>query len=536
MTGVWSAILWAAALRIAVPDPAAVRIGRIRIESNDVFSADEASKGWIYRAANSIHIETRPSFLREQLLFQEGDPLDIALLAETERNLRALPFIKSASVIASAPHDGVSDVLVVTQDAWTTEPGGSFGSKGGRTTYSFELTETDLLGRGQLLSFAYAQETERTTRSIVFEDPYLFRPFWRTRIFLADNSDGRQRQFELARPFYSFSTRWSADGLVSRVAQEDKLHAGGEEVDRFRQEHHETLGSYGAALSASELQADRLTGGVDFVDDTFSPLPDQIQKVPAPRKFRYVFASFEHVESAFETLNYVNRDSRYEDFNLAPRIFVRGGFSPSAFGAPANSAAASAEWSGGILFSDDSFVQADVLASSRFDGGPQNTIFSTFAGYVHRFRLTRIPQTFVTRVQFDRAWRLDPEVQFEASGATGLRGYRLHAMTGDKRVLVNVEQRFFSEREYLQLFSPGAVVFVDAGTAVPRQTGLTFSQIKEDAGVGLRIAIARAGGNNILRIDVAYPFQRDAQGRRGLLVSFSSSQAFTFRRTSPSGD
>jgi hypothetical protein len=523
-------------LRIAVPDAAAVRIGRIRIESNDVFSAEEASKGWVYRAANSIHIETRPSFLREQLLFKEGDPLDIALLAETERNLRALPFIKSASVTASAPHDGVSDVLVVTQDAWTTEPGGSFGSKGGRTTYSFELTETDLLGRGQLLSFAYAKETERTTRSILFQDPYLFRPFWKGRVYLADNSDGRQREFELARPFYSFSARWSADGLVSRIAQEDKLYADGEEVDRFRHEHQEALASYGAALSATELQADRVTGGIDFVDDTFSPLPDQPQTVPDPRKFRYVFAAYEHVESAFETLNYVNRDSRYEDFNLAPRIFVRGDFSPTAFGAPANSAAASVEFSGGILFSDDSFAQGDVLAQSRFDGGPQNTIASAFVGYVRRFRLTRIPQTFVARVQYDHSWRLDPEIQFEASGATGLRGYRLHAMTGDRRLLVNVEQRFFSEREYLQLFSPGAVVFVDAGTAVPRQTGLTFSQIKADAGFGLRIAIARAGGNNILRIDVAYPFQRDAQGRKGLLVSFSSSQAFTFHRTSPSGE
>ncbi|HET9793810.1 MAG TPA: hypothetical protein VFS34_05050 [Thermoanaerobaculia bacterium] len=532
----WNAILWAAVLRIAAPDASVVRVGTIRIESNDVFSADEASKGWVYRAANAIHIETRQSFLREQLLFREGDPLDIALLAETERNLRALPFIKTASVTASAPHDGVSDVLVVTQDAWTTEPGGSFGSKGGRTTYSFELTETDLLGRGQLLSLAYAKETERTTRSILFQDPYLFRPFWKGRIFLADNSDGRQREFELARPFYSFSAPWSADALVSRLEQEDKLYANGETATVFRQTHQELLASYGRALQSSELEANRLTGGIDFLEDSFSPIPEQPQAVPAPRKFRYLFATFEHVENAFETLNYVNRDSRYEDFNLGSRIFARAAFSPAAFGAPANSAAGALEWSGGVLFSDDAFAQADVFVESRFDGGPQDTILSTFAGYVRRFRLTRIPQTFVARVQFDRGWRLDPEIQFEASGATGLRGYRLHAMTGDKRLLVNVEQRFFSEREYLQLFSPGAVVFVDAGTAVPRQTSLTFSQIKADAGIGLRIAIARAGGNNILRIDVAYPFQRDAQGRKGLLVSFSSSQAFTFHRTSASGE
>ncbi|HET7451177.1 MAG TPA: hypothetical protein VFL12_00415 [Thermoanaerobaculia bacterium] len=532
----WNAILWTLALRIAVPESPAVRIGTIRIESNDVFTAEEAAKGWFYRAANAIHIETREDFLRKELLFREGDALDIARLAETERNLRALPFIKSASVTASKPHDGVVDVLVVTQDAWTTEPGGSFGSKGGKTTYSVELTETDFLGRGQLLSFSYAQETERTIRSLEFRDPYLFRPFWTGRLYLAENSDGRQRELEIARPFYAFSAPWSADGLYSRLAQEDKLYADGEESAVFRQEHDETVASYGRALQARELQALRLTGGVDFVEDKFSPLPDETPLVPGDRKFRYVFGAVEFVQSAFETLNYVNRDSRYEDFNLGPRLFVRGGYSPEAFGAPANSAQGEVEVSGGARFDDDSFAQADLLASSRFEGGPQNTVLSVFAGYVHRFRLARTPQTFVGRIQVDRAWKLDPEVQFEASGATGLRGYRLHAMTGDRRVLLNLEQRFFSEREYLQLISPGAVAFVDAGTAVPRDQALTWSQMKVDAGVGLRIAIARAGGNNILRIDVAFPFQKDAQGRRGPLVSFSSSQAFTFRRTSPTGE
>ena len=537
----WNALVWAAALGLAspsaAPDASAIRVGTIRIESNDVFTPDEASRGWFYRAANSIHLPTRTSFLRKQLLFQEGDVLNIAQLAETERNLRALPFIKSASVTASAPHDGVSDVLVVTQDAWTTEPGGSFGSKGGRTTYSFEFQETDLLGTGRSLSFSYDKGTERTTRSVVFQDPYVFRPFWRSKVLLADNSDGRQRQFEIARPFYSFRAPWSADALVSRLAEEDKIYRDGRTFSAFQHERHETLVSYGRALESGEFRAQRLTGGIDFMHDAFNVLPGKPDGViPGRRDFRYVFATYELIENAYETLNYVNRDSRYEDFNLAPRLFARVGVSPVALGAPVNSAFVEGQWSGGIRIDDDAFAQTDVDAQSRFASGPENTIVSLFAGYVRRFRLSRMPQTFVARIQVDRGWRLDQDVQFEASGATGLRGYRLHAMTGNKRILVNVEQRFFSEREYLQLFSPGAVVFVDAGEAAPPGTPLAFSRLKADAGVGLRIAIARAGGNNILRIDVAYPFQADARGRRGPLVSFSSSQAFSFRRTSALGD
>ena len=532
-------VLWSAlAMKSAAESADSVRVGVIQIESNDVFTAEEAAKGWFYRLANRIHIETKDSFLRKQLLFHEGDVLDIAKLAETERNLRALPFIKSASVVASAPHDGVSDVLVVTQDSWTTQPGGSLGSKGGKTTYSVEFQETDLLGLGKSISVAYDQGSERTTRSILFQDPYLFAPFFRGKLLYADNSDGRQREIEVSRPFYSFLTPWSADLSLEHVAEQEKLYEDEEDVSTYRHEHRDRLYSYGHAIDARESEALRWTAGVEILDDDFTPIgggPSLI--LPDRRSFRYIFATYEAVGNSFATLNYINRDSRYEDFNLAPRLFIKAAYSPEWLGAPANGAYAETDLSGGISFGDDAFAQAEIDAQSRFQQGPQNTIVSAFVGYARRFRDATPLQTFVARAQYDQAWRLDKDVQFAADALTGLRGYRLHAWTGDKRLIVNVEQRFFSEREILQLVSPGAVIFFDSGAAVPAGESLwSRSQFHSDAGVGLRFAIARAGGNNILRVDFAYPFDRDPRGRRGPLISFSSSQAFSFERISPSGN
>ena len=531
---VWSLV--AAGGAAAVPGP--VRIGAVRIESNNVFSPEEAAKGWFYRLANRIHIETKDGFLRKQLLFREGDVLDIAKLAETERNLRALPFIKSASVVASAPVDGVSDVLVVTQDAWTTQPGGSFGSKGGKTTYSLEFQETDLLGWGKSISVSYDQGSDRTTRSILYQDPYLFSPFWRGKLLYADNSDGRQRALELSRPFYSFQAPWSADLLLEHLAEREKLYQDGETLSTFNHEHRDRLYSYGRAIEAKESEARRWTAGVEIVDDDFKAIDGEAAPIiPDRRSFRYVYATYEAVGNAFATLNYINRDSRYEDFNLAPRVFVKAAYSPTWLGAPANSTFFEVNASGGYSFGDDSFAQAEVDAQSRFQSGAQNGIVSAFVGYARRFRDVSPLQTFVARAQYDQGWRLDGDVQFAADAFSGLRGYRLHSWEGDRRFVANVEQRFFSEREFLQLVSPGAVVFFDTGAAVPHGTPLwSFSQFHSDAGIGLRLAIARAGGNNILRIDLAYPFDKDPRGRHGLLISFSSSQAFTFRRSSPSGD
>ncbi len=104
-----AALLFAASIAYA---QSPLRIGKITIEPLDVYSPIEAEHGSLYRLADRLHIETRRSVIREFLLFREGDAYQPERLEETERNLRALSFLKSASVTASAPHDGVVDVRV----------------------------------------------------------------------------------------------------------------------------------------------------------------------------------------------------------------------------------------------------------------------------------------------------------------------------------------------------------------------------------------------------------------------------------------
>jgi len=513
-----------------------VHIGEIRVESQNVFSSSEAAKGWFYRLANSIHIRTREKFLRQQLLFHEGDILDVAVLAETERNLRSLPFIKSASVTASVPRNGIADVLVITQDAWTTQPGGSFGSKGGRTTYSVELQETDFLGTGRSIAVSYEHGAERNSRSLEISDPYLFHPFWRGRLFLASNSDGRQRDIEIRRPFYSFTTPWSASGELAELASTEKIYLDGRVESTFRAVRRERSIEYGRAIRASETHAVRLSAGFDSIDSEFSASERKPSPIlPDRREFRYLYAAYESVGNDFVTMNHVNQGSRYEDFNLAPRLFVKGGYSPAFLGAPRNSGSLEVGTSGGVSFDEGSFAQAEVFLESRVGGGLDNTIVSGFFGYVNKYQMLGTDQTFVARIQADRGWHLDADRQFAADGATGMRGYRLHAMTGNRRALLNLEDRWDSRREVLQLVSPGAVVFLDAGTAVADSRPMRWTDVRVDAGVGLRFGIARAGRNNIIRIDLAYAFNADPAGRKGFLVSFSSSQAFSFRRTGFAG-
>ncbi|MEO8188920.1 MAG: hypothetical protein ABI682_01155 [Acidobacteriota bacterium] len=526
IVGILLAAALAAAQEPAAEEFSAPRIGEIRVRALDVYSPEEAARGWLYRTANAVRFQTAEAVIRKFLLFREGDALDPARLAETERNLRALPFLKAASVRALASHDGVADVEVVTQDSWTTQPGLSLGGKGGATTYGFDLQEKDFLGTGRQIALGYDKGTERTNRVIEYTDPYLFGAYWKGDFAYSSNSDGTESRVFVGRPFVSFIDRWAADGLFDRLTLNARIFADGETLSRYRQRHQEVMAHYGIALEAGDARARRLVFGFHGYDDRFDLLKTSPSGLlPADRRFRFLTVGYEDVRNAYLKLNYINRDVRYEDFNLGRRIGAEIGLSPSGFGGANTTGVLRLELAQGWRVSDESFLTARLAYETRWDGAPANEIVSGSVFFAHKFRGAPL-ETFVSRLVVDRGWNLDRDVQFFADGQNGLRGYRLYAFEGDKRIVWNAEQRFFVGREFLQLFSPGAAIFFDTGAATPPGQPLRLGDFKSDVGVGLRIAITRAATNSVLRFDLAYALNPDPRGRRGFLVSFSSGQVF----------
>ncbi len=520
-------MLAALAAGSARADEGRPRVGAIRVRALDVFSPEEASRGWLYRTANAVRFQTREAVIRRFLLFREGEPFDPARLEETERNLRALPFLKAATVTAGPPNDGVVDVEVVTQDAWTTEPGISFGGKGGATTYGFVLKEKDFLGSGRQIAISYDKDIERTNRSVRYVDPYLFGPYWLGDFAYSDNSDGSETRAAVVRPFVSFVDRRSSQALYDHLSLNDRIFANGETFSRYRLRHDEVTLRQAWAVDASNTRARRISVGFEALDDRFSLLETSPSPViPDDRRFRYVTVGYQDVSNDFLKLNYVNRDARFEDFNLGRNIVVDVGVSPAAFGVDRTTERLRVALEKGWRLGVGSFLSAAVSYRTRWDGSPQNEILSGRVLFVRKFEQVRPLQTFVSRLTFDRGWNLDRDIQFFADGDNGLRGYRLYAFEGDKRVIFNAEQRFFVAREFLQLFSPGAAIFFDTGAATPPGRPLRFSDFKSDFGVGIRIAISRAATNSVLRFDVSYALDPDPRGRRGFLVSFSSGQVF----------
>jgi hypothetical protein len=501
-----------------------LRVGIITVHALDVYSSEEAGKGWLYRVADRLHIETRREVVENFLLFHAGDEYRPELLAQTERNLRALHFLKSASVVASPPHDGVVDVVVTTQDAWSIAPETQAGNKGGANTYGATLSDSNLIGLGKEIDLEWDKGVDRDRLGVNYSDPAFFAPYWNAKFGYAMNSDGYDHRFSVARPFYSFTAPWAAELSFTGFKQDDHLYAGGAEHERYRHHRREIVGSYGAALSANDSGATRLIAGMRLIDNSFASLSSQpLTVLPEPREFRYLFVRLDRVENDFVKLNFVNKDIRFEDFNLGRQTSIEAAVSPHALGTDATTGFAQFTASNGRRIDGDGFILPAVSISSRFDGGPAHTIAATSLLVVRRTD-AHYPRALVGRVAVTGGWRVDRDVQFFADGLTGLRGYRAHSFAGSRAVVMNLEQRIYLGREILQLASPGVVAFVDAGNA----TDGGFSdlmKLKTDIGVGIRVGLPRTP-KNLLRVDFSYALNDDPLGRRGWMVSFSSGQAF----------
>jgi outer membrane protein assembly factor BamA len=117
-------------------------IGKIVVEIGEVFDLTKPEENnWLGRTANLLHITTRENVVRRVLLFAEGDRVRERRIYETERLLRALPFVKDAHIDPVVGPDGIIVARVRVRDAWTTQVNAGFSSVGGQKSMNIGIDE-----------------------------------------------------------------------------------------------------------------------------------------------------------------------------------------------------------------------------------------------------------------------------------------------------------------------------------------------------------------------------------------------------------
>ena len=520
----------------AQSDSAVPRVGTIRVTRENVFGPATTPNPdrFPYSWGNAFHVVTRESVVRDALLFEEGDPFDLELVRESERLLRRRPYFRRVRVTPLEPVDGVVDVLVETEDVWTTSVQLSYGRAGGEDYYTVGVLERNLFGFGTRLGAFISQDLDRFVRGVTFADQQLFGSRWDLFSGYGRDEKGEEWEVDLERPFFSARTRHSEGGAIHRKQDEGRLFRGGDEAVKFDHEEEEIrLFAAFAAVNRPSV-AVRITAAHERTTDEVSNVRTILPGF-APLESREIRAGLIGVD--VEQVNYTTERGvltfdRDEDINLGWRFILEGGPSLAAWGATRDA------WLGRLYLAKTWRLGRVALwsASARIWGRSESSAVRN--GIAHlRSNLTFVrwrrknTAFFLTDVQLGR--RLDPERQFLLGGENGLRGYAVRQFEGTKKALVVLENRRDVAYDWLNLIHVGWAAFVDAGSAWSEDQRFRFRDVKGDAGVGIRFAPSRSVDPSLIRADVAYAFSDNTTSDRwflniGVDVHFAGEQRRKF--------
>lgn len=519
------------------PSLPGAKIGEIRVERVNVFDPTVPGEDWWpFRVANKIHIPTRESVIRREILFGPGEIWDPLKVIQSERNLRSNGAFRRVDILPVKRPDGLIDAVVRSQDSWTTNPRFSAGTVGGESFFGLGVEEGNILGYGKSVAFDYGRTGKKTTSSWSYGDPR----FLATRLALngsySRGTTGDSGAASLTQPFFSLDARNASDVEWRRTVSEKYIYRDAVEYSRIRQRRRVAEASLGRRLEADRVFVQRVEAGWYADRAQHEPIPETAPGTLTPdREMSGPTFGYSWVQPRYIKETNIDRMERVEDFNLGNELSARAGWMSSKAGSDRDRLVYNVSNQQGVRFGPGRFAIARAgLTGRSVRGRWDNALLSADLNFFWKTNF-RGDHTFVGHAEGAIGRNLDRDGQVVLGGATGLRGYKNNSFTGGKSILVNFEDRFFFPGEYFHLLRLGAAVFVDTGIVADEGATPALRGIKSDIGAGLRLGSSRSRGGGVARVDLAYALNRGPGGGSRWVLSITGGQAFSLFNSSSRG-
>lgn len=519
------------------------RITNIFVDNHSIYDVDQVDDsgllGWVYRAANALHVKTRASFIRRELLFHVGDCYDPFLLEESGRLLRRYGFLARADVFAVDLPDGDKHVVVDTQDEWTTRVDLGVSFDGHVRLEALELSEENLAGQGIHASVFFRQRKERQDLGGTLRLPRLLHT--RTDVHV---SGGRTR----SGTFLGEQVAYPFVGEVGRVAlrqvysRRDELfpyvvsdpgapytHVLLPDLDervevsvagRLGRPGNLTL--LGLGLYRETLDFEGFPGSLEIAREN-----DFGNTAPAPPGVLPRVLPQAHPSSTTRVNFFIGqRNVRFlrvrgldplagvQDIQLGTDVGLTVGRSIDVLSASGLDGAndiytrfrffAGHDPGTSYLFLNVAAEGRDVLSGGGLPEGWRDLLGEAdLYGYL---RSRKTPShTFFARVSGAGGWSMITPFQLTLGGRRSVRGFREEDLPGARRLLFTLEDRYFLRWPAPSVFDFGLTLFADAGRVwagdVPWGVD---SGWKGTLGGGIRLGFP-AGSRGLARLDLAFP-------------------------------
>lgn len=502
-------------------------IRRVEIRSLDIFDPVPVGRfSSFYQLANRLHVHTRASTVRAQLLMAPGQPWSADRVAETQRLLREIEYIEP-EVIRSRLADDSVDVLVVTHDQWTTQPELNLERGGGRTYGSVGFTERNLLGLGVGVSLAFRDEPTGHTRTAEFSGRRLFGTQFEGLFKAGTGSGGVSNAIQLRDPFRSLDDPRSWSVSASRSSADQLLFKSGSVAARFPFEQELTQLEYAFGRRVPDGLVRRFSFAFTRHDRTYgTTVPEPNAPIvftggPEELKLRSLTARVTFWRPHWIERHGIELFDPVEDFDVGSLVSMESGMALRMLGSTADEGLARIRLESGRETRRFGFGYVRGRLSTRVRGGPRETLARFEARWVQQ---PARDVAIVVAALSEAADRAPREVQSVVGGLNGLRAYPVQALAGTQLWRFNAETRWVAKRNVWDLASFGGAVFVDAARAWG--AGGDREPWHHDAGLGLRVSFPHASLHQVARFDIAFPLSPSRDGKRSPVFSFGSSQAF----------
>lgn len=561
--------------RTAITQPCADgRVSDVFVDNHSIFDPSSIPEEGLlrpaYRLANRLHVRTRESFIRDEILVREGDCLDRALLGESSRILRQFRFIAEADVYSVPQPDGSHHVVVDTRDEWTTKISVGLRLDDGLQFEGASVVEENFLGRGATVGARYIERDERREAGVLLEVPRVGGSGWdmagsigRTRVgttlvqgfehpFQGEVGRTAARQwFEQSMDLYTWRV---PDGEFPYTHVVLPLESGFVELSGARRIGQPgRLFLLGGGLSREWVRTDPLTSAEGVPEGDYSqreaiapsavgPLQGQLRERETTRlnllagvrrvNFRDrrgldALRGVQDVPVGREVLLSLGQGLGPSDArDLLVRLDLFGGFSTEAFT--------------GQVFG--------ALEGRRLGGDRDGTrdILAELHTFLYHQPGGRLDQTLVLRGTLQAGWRVEAPFQLGLGGADGVRGFSEQEHPGGRRFVISAEDRILLPGPWSDLLDLGVTLFADAGRMYAADVPWgADSPLLGSVGAGVRIGFP-AGSGSVIRADLAVPVGPDTSGRPiiriharewlGILGNFRSPEMEQVRRSGVRGD
>jgi hypothetical protein len=486
---------------------AGLPIVEVQVTAREIFDAQAAESNLFYGWANALHMRTRASVIKRELLFSEGDSFDPVLVAESARNLRSIGIFQDVVFDVSRQGPGVL-VSVVTDDHWATRVIADISSEGSILRLRLGLENANFLGRAIRVGGNMVASTDVNAVSFLLSDPRLLGSRWRAGLRYSADELAILNEARLGRPYYSEFVRWTSDFDYRSLRGERRLFGPGS-VTLDTLDVDETSGEALVAVHGHGSTRSRL--GLLFSRRDISRALQHDQAA--------VGLVWGLMKRSYRAMRNVDRYDTNEDVGTGWTLQLGAGADMVALGAQSNRPfwRADAAWA--------KFVGESTLlgAAARHHG---------FADHGRMENARIVAEAWGFWQQADAAllaWNAgffslvrEPEfLQRTLGGDTRLRGYSARHDVGTRTLYLSVEERVFSDLRLLFLRF-GMTVFVDAGQAWDAGESPRWDAMDVGAGFGLRIG-NRKSGAGISRLDFAF-------GRNHFEISLSGGSFFRAAR------